>query len=261
VGELLKGLGWMRALRRAGVRLVRGATALAIEGEERCRAISFAAKGRRQCIETDLVLLHQGVIPNLEITEALGCEHVWDEAQLAWRPRLGPWCETSVPTVAVAGDCGGIEGAAAAALTGRLAALGALSRLGALSAEERDRRALPVRAALGRALRTRALLDRLYRPDTSIRVPADDGVIVCRCEEVTAGELRRAARLGALGLSQAKAYTRAGMGPCQGRMCGPTAAALIAAVRGVSEAEVEPYRSRPPLKPVTVGALAQISGP
>jgi len=261
VGELVKGLGWMRALRRAGVRLVRGVTALAIEGEAHCRAVSFSAKGRRQRIETDLVLLHEGVIPNVEITQALGCEHVWDEAQLAWRPRLGPWRETSVHAVAVAGDCGGIEGAAAAVLTGRLAALGALFRLGALSAEERDRRAPSVRLALGRVLRTRALLDRLYRPDTWVRVPADDGVIVCRCEEVTAGELRRVARLGALGLSQAKAYSRSGMGPCQGRMCGPTAGALIAAVRGVSEAEVEPYRSRPPLKPVTVGALARLSGP
>ena len=77
-----------------------------------------------------------------------------------------------------------------------------------------------------------------------------------RCEEVTAGAIRRAAALGATGPNQLKAYLRCGMGPCQGRVCAPTVAALIAEVRGLAPEEVPPLRPRAPYKPITVGMLA-----
>ena len=88
---------------------------------------------------------------------------------------------------------------------------------------------------------------------------ADDATLVCRCEEVPASEIRHAARIGAIGLTQAKAYTRCGMGPCQGRLCGPTVAALVAAERGMREDSVPPYRPRAPYKPITLGALASLA--
>ena len=93
-----------------------------------------------------------------------------------------------------------------------------------------------------------------------VRIPADDATLICRCEEVTAGELRQAVALGCAGPNQAKAFTRCGMGPCQGRMCGLTVSELIAAERGVSVAEVGCYRVRPPVKPLTVAELAGLDG-
>jgi len=63
-------------------------------------------------------------------------------------------------------------------------------------------------------------------------------------------------RQGCLGPNQAKAFLRAGMGPCQGRLCGPVVTELIAQARGVGQDEVGYYRIRSPLKPVTVGELA-----
>ena len=90
--------------------------------------------------------------------------------------------------------------------------------------------------------------------------PADD-VVVCRCEEITAGQIRRAVRLGAQGPNQVKAFIRCGMGPCQGRLCGPVASAVIARARGVPIAEVGTFRPRAPYKPITVGALAGLAAP
>ncbi len=258
---LAKGLAMLRGLKRAGVARIEGARGLRIEGTERCQALVFQAGGFSQRFDTELVLLHEGVIPNAHVSMALGCAHDWDEAQLCWRPRLGPWGETTVEGVAVAGDGGGINGAEAAEHLGTLAALGAAHRLGKLDAAARDKAAAPLRAALARLGGARRFIDLLYRPAMGQRVPADDAAIVCRCEEVTAGEIRRAARLGALGLTQAKAYTRCGMGPCQGRMCAPTVAAVIAAERGVDESAVAPYRPRAPYKPVTLGALASLRDP
>jgi bacterioferritin-associated ferredoxin len=78
---------------------------------------------------------------------------------------------------------------------------------------------------------------------------------VCRCEEIAAGAVRNVVRQGCLGPNQAKAFLRAGMGPCQGRLCGPVVTELIAEARNVDPGEVGYYRIRPPLKPITVGEL------
>ena len=68
-------------------------------------------------------------------------------------------------------------------------------------------------------------------------------------------------RLGCLGPNQTKAFGRCGMGPCQGRYCGLTVAELLAEAHGVGPEAVGYYRIRPPLKPVTLGELAQLAGP
>src|SRR5690606_42166464 len=136
------------------------------------------------------------------------------------------------PPVSVVGDGAGILGAAAAELTGALAALDIGHRLGRLSLSERDRRALGLRARLTRHRAFRGFLDRLYPPSGDILAVSDDGTVVCRCEEGTAGEIRHCVRLGSMGPNQLKAFTRAGMGPGRGRPCGLTAAELADAARG-----------------------------
>jgi bacterioferritin-associated ferredoxin len=87
--------------------------------------------------------------------------------------------------------------------------------------------------------------------------PSDD-TIVCRCEELTAGDIRKAAELGQPGPNQIKSFTRAGMGPCQGRQCGYTIAHILAEKQHRPVADVGYYRIRPPLKPLTLGELASL---
>jgi len=185
----------------------------------------------------------------------LQLDHRWDAAQLCWRPVVDEWGATALSTVSVAGDGGGIAGAQAAALSGRLAALDAASFLDKIDPGERDRRARPLRRALKRERAIRPFLDALYRPARSVLLPAD-GTIACRCEEVTVGQIRRAARLGAQGPNQAKAFTRCGMGPCQGRICGPIVGQVMADALDKPVAEIATYRPRAPYRPVTLGALA-----
>lgn len=252
---LIKGLGLLLAVRRAGIPVrycVRGIRAIGRHSLER-----VAWEGGE--IAADHLLLHEGVIPNVQVSLALQLRHEWDEVQLGWRPALDEWGQSSLPCVAVAGDGGGIGGAAAAVLSGRLAALDAAMLLGHIGADERGRRAVPIRAALDRERALRPFLDRLYRPTRRTLVPADDEVLACRCEEVSVGRIRRAVRLGATGPNQLKAFTRCGMGPCQGRICGPVAAAVIADALGKPIAEIGTFRPRAPFKPITVGALAELS--
>jgi len=248
---LWKGLGLIREVRRAGIPIRREVTGLRALGRDRVESVAWESGE----IAADLLLLHEGVIPNTQVSLALGLDHRWDDAQLCWRPLVDEWGATGLQTISIAGDGGGIAGAEAASLSGRLAALDAAAFLDKLDPAERDRRARPLRAALRRERAIRPLLDALYRPAPSVLVPRDD-IVACRCEEVTVAQIRRAARLGAQGPNQAKAFTRCGMGPCQGRVCGPIVSAVMADTLGKPIAEIGAYRPRAPYKPITLGALA-----
>jgi NADPH-dependent 2,4-dienoyl-CoA reductase/sulfur reductase-like enzyme len=251
---LLKGLAYVRTARRLGLQIVRAATGLRAEGDGRVQRVSWDG-GTLPC---DTLLLHEGVIPATHITRALGLEHEWDEAQLCWRPKLDAWGAASHDRVAVAGDGAGIGGWQSAVAAGHIAALDAAYRVGRLTQAARDSRARIPRFAAAKALALRPFLDRLYRPAPGVLAPGDDATIVCRCEEITAGQIRQVARLGATGPNQAKAYLRAGMGPCQGRMCGTTVAAVIAKERGMTIEAAGALRPRAPFKPLTVGELAAL---
>jgi len=258
-GYLNKGLAMLRELRASGVPFRRGVRGLAVSGAGRAEAVRYDWRGRRREQDVDLVLLHQGLAPNLNLALSLRCEHLWDESQRCFRPRLDPWGACSVPGVWIAGDGGGIAGARAAECSGALAALAAACSLGRISKHERDARAKPFLRERERHLAARAFLDTLYRPPAEILAPSEPRTVVCRCEEVTAGEIRRlATEQDCPGPNQMKAFTRCGMGPCQGRLCGLTVTELIAESRNISPAEAGYYRIRPPVKPVTVGDLAEL---
>ena len=253
--DLRKGLLWRREIARAGVPWI-NATDLRAEGDTALGRIRFRIDGHERSEPADLLLLHDGVIPSVQITRALGVAHAWDSGQRSWRPVTDAWGVTSQPNLLVAGDGAGIGGALAATCSGRLAALGAAHALGRVDAGARDAAAAPLRAERERYLALRPLLDARYAP----RQPQlDDTTLVCRCEEVTAGQIRQAAKIGALGMNQLKAFTRCGMGPCQGRMCAATAIEVMAQARGVPIEQIEPLRTRFPTKPLTLGELAALN--
>lgn len=82
-------------------------------------------------------------------------------------------------------------------------------------------------------------------------------VIVCRCEEVTLKEVRDLIAQGYKTIDEIKRISRCGMGPCQGRTCRSIIAAEIARARGIPVAGVEMPTARPPVKPITLGAVVR----
>jgi NAD(P)H-nitrite reductase large subunit len=85
-----------------------------------------------------------------------------------------------------------------------------------------------------------------------------DAMIVCRCEEVTGGEIAAATDEGARTLNDVKRRTRAGMGMCQGRWCSHAVAALVAEQSGQPLGALAPMTARPPVQPVPLGVLADL---
>jgi hypothetical protein len=252
-----KGFSLVAEVRRA-VPVIGRISELRAEGTGRLENVMFRQEdGGAQKMAADLLLLHQGVAPNVNLANAIGCRHVWDPVLLSFRPALDEWGGSSVPGIWIAGDSAGIEGADAAAPAGTLAALQAAFLLDAIDRSARDQAAVAPRRARMRALRGRRFLDLLYQPAPQFRLPEGD-TLVCRCEEVTAAQVEATLKLGVMGPNQMKIFLRCGMGPCQGRLCGLTVTEMIARGRGISPDAAGYYRLRPPVKPITLGELADV---
>jgi NADPH-dependent 2,4-dienoyl-CoA reductase/sulfur reductase-like enzyme len=257
-GDIMKGIGWKLSLRRR-VPVISDVADLEALGDERVHTIRYRTrKGKQTSVAAETLLIHEGVVPSIHPAMSMNCKIRWDDAQDCFAPVLDEWGETSHENVFISGDGAGIAGAKAAKLRGKLSALRVATKLGHLGERAAELAAGPLRRKLARELAIRPFLDALFRPRPQVFAPVDEAV-ACRCEEVTAGEIRRLAMIGQPGPNQLKAACRAGMGPCQGRLCGYTVTRILAEAQQRSPEDVGFYNIRPPLKPVTIGELASLN--
>lgn len=252
---LIKGLGLIHKIKRAGVQRFTGASDFnASQTADGNLSFTFQSRGRKLALITPLLLTHQGVVPSTHISRASGVPHLWNDAQKAYQPVTDQWGGTDVPGLHIAGDGAGIGGADAAKAAGQLAAYDILFQQGRMSEDRRNQSAAGPRAALRRAMAIRPFLDAAYAPIPELSNPAGE-TIVCRCEEVSADAIRKSCSNGAQGPRQVKTATRAGMGPCQGRMCDLTVRGILASCG----AKASVPRARTPIKPVKLGELAALA--
>ena len=261
--KMLQGVGCLARLYLSGCRVRRGWRVMAAEGRGRLERVLAAScegagrsSGRLVALPADGLAVGWGLVPNLELAMQAGCE-------LAYAPHRGGWVvaadqdlQTSVPGIFAAGEATGIGGGAKALVEGELAALGLLAYLGRDPGRRAADRLRDLRRqrrrelALGRAL---AAVTRISPQDLA-GVP--DDTVVCRCEDVTLGEIRRAVFAGSDSPAALKSALRIGMGICQGRTCGPVVLDLLALLTRQPPAALAPSGTRAPVKPVTLGALA-----
>ncbi|WP_319761846.1 NAD(P)/FAD-dependent oxidoreductase [Maridesulfovibrio sp.] len=255
---LFKGLQMKYAVKRAGVPVYTGCRDLSIIGKEQAEGLRFTCRGKKQEVAAATVLLHEGVIPNLRLTQLLNCEHEWYVPQRYWRPVLDQWGQTSVPGISVAGDGGGIFGGQVAEVAGHIAAINIAYQLDKFTDSERDRLAQPYLNKAKREKLIRPFLDHVFPPSRQALVPPDDETVVCRCEELTAGQIREAIAQGARHPSQIKIQTRAGMGPCQGRMCATTITEMIADSCSLDITSIGLPKARSPQQSLTIEQFASL---
>lgn len=254
---MFKGLGLMREIASSGVPVFKGARNLHILGKDKATGLEFEHKTGEQRVLSDRVLLHHGVIPHSNMSRSMGLAHIWNEAQHCWQVQTDAWGQSSIPHVSVAGDGAGITGADAAQSAGRLSALNILARLGRLTIETRDLEGQRDRAILAKMAPFRSFIDQLYGPEKNLCLPAHPDTIVCRCEERRLKDLREGFDQGARDPNALKSLTRCGMGPCQGRQCGPIVSGLLADWRQEPEAQVGYYRLRSPQRLLSLEELSR----
>jgi len=260
---IAQGLRYMVTLRRLGIPVLYRHVLARAEGTERVEQATLVhldKAGRtinERPYQVDAVCTGYGFLPSAEITRLLGCRHRFDDcgagALVVERDEDGA---TSCPGVFVVGDCGGIGGARVALSQGSLAGWATVRNLGRNVSEEGRSRIAKVRKALARDLAFQDALWHLFQAPPRADGPVDDEVFVCRCEEVTAGTLGRFIAEGVDEVGALKRLTRAGMGRCQGRYCGPQITRLCAQATGRAPDEFALFAPRFPVKPIPVIAVA-----
>jgi NADPH-dependent 2,4-dienoyl-CoA reductase/sulfur reductase-like enzyme len=254
-GLLAKGLYYMGWLRAHGVPIHNGIRPLRVSGDDRVTGIVWRdAAGREQQTACDAVGYGLALRSETQLASLAGCRFDFNRQDRAWLPSRDRAGRTSVAGVYVAGDGAGIAGADAAELAGERAALAVIEDLG-MSVDAARTQDLEKRlAAIGRV---RQALERTFPFPADWAATVPDDLVVCRCEEITAGTLRASvAHDGARELNRVKALTRIGMGRCQGRMCGAGAAELLAHALQVGPDEVGRLRAQPPVKPFPIRVMS-----
>lgn len=251
-----RGAGWLAGILRAGVPALSGHRVLCAHGEDAVEAVDVmpVGGGAVRRFGCDALCVGHGLVPATEAARLYGARHLFRPQRGGWVPVLDEWQRSSIPLLYVAGDGAGISGAAAAPLTGRRAAIAALLDIGRVRQDEAARLAANARREGAAASRVGAAMAGMMALRLALvaAIPAD--CVVCRCEDVTRREIEAALDDGARDLNQIKQFTRCGMGPCQGRMCGEAAAELAARRLGGREA-VGLWTPRIPLRPVPMAAL------
>lgn len=244
-------LGWLRA---HGVAVHQGVELVRAEGGDRVQAMHWRKAGREHQIACDGVGFGYALRSETQLADLLGCRFRYDGLQRGALPERDAVGRSSVAGVYLAGDGAGIMGADAAEWAGERAALALLADTGHLI--DAMRVALLERR-LSRVAEFRRGLERAFPFPVHWAANAPDELVVCRCEEITAGELRRCvADTGAREMNRLKALTRVGMGRCQGRTCGVAAAEILAHACAAPPDAVGRLRGQSPIKPLPFSAVA-----
>jgi len=242
-------LGWLRA---HGVAVHQGVRLARAEGDTQVQRMAWRDAEGEHSIACDAIGFGYALRSETQLADLLGCRFSYSELQRAALPERDAAGRSSVPGVYLAGDGAGIMGADAAEWAGERAALALLADTGhSVDAA----RAAALEARLSSTAAFRVGLERAFPFPADWAAGAPDDLVVCRCEEITAGELRRCvSQTGASEMNRLKALTRVGMGRCQGRTCGVAAAEILAQACAASPATVGRLRGQAPIKPLPFAA-------
>jgi len=247
---LAKGLYYRAWLTAHGIPVYQGATLSHIDGEQRVTGIHWD----QQEIACDAVAFAHALRSETQLADLLGCEFSWNALNRAWLPQRDAAGRSSVAGVYLAGDGAGIMGADAAQMAGERTALALLEDSGVAI----DHRRGPVlEQQLAGIQRFRHGLETAFPFPENWAAEAPDELILCRCEEVSVGEVRAVVDEGHWEVNRVKAHCRVGMGRCQGRMCGLAAAEIIAERSGREIQNVGRLRGQAPIKPLPFGVEVQ----
>jgi D-hydroxyproline dehydrogenase subunit alpha len=265
--KLPEAAGYLAALARHRVPVLRRHAVIAAHGDGRVQSVTVSrlderwapVPGTQRTLGVDVLAAGYGFVPQAELLGEAGARLVPGPETGTLVAVAGPDQQTSVPGLFAAGETTGVGGADLACIEGVAAGRAAAACSGhAGSVDRPPPGGSPARA--DRALRRfSALMHSVHALQPGWARWPDDGTVVCRCEEVTLGQLRAASDLGADDARSAKLLARPGMGWCQGRMCGPAVTALLDELRPGEAAGGgggEALAARPLAQPVPLGVLA-----
>jgi NADPH-dependent 2,4-dienoyl-CoA reductase/sulfur reductase-like enzyme len=215
-------------------------------------------QGTEKVYKTDCLALGYGFAPNIELPQLAGCRLEYSAGKGGWVVAVDDHMRTTVKNVYTAGETTGIGGAFKSINEGEIAAYAILGYFEKMNVDEFQRKIKQLVRQRKHHLKFAEYFNLLYRiPRDAWQEVADD-TIICRCEDVTMGDIRQAVTGGYRTPAALKVATRTAMGNCQGRTCGPIIYDILAALTGETRQSLDPITVRPPVKPVSLAVLADL---
>ena len=219
-------------------------------------------RGTETTWPTRSLAMGYGFVPNIELPVQAGCDVDYDKDKGGWVIRVNDHLETSVPGVYAAGEITGIAGAKKSHVEGMLVGLSILEKRGEMDQggirggdntfQQKYRRLIRQRR---HQMEYGVFLNELCRVPLSAYAAIPDDTVICRCEEITMGQIRKSTGQGFKTMGGLKKATRCGMGRCQGRICGPVISDIISALTARNPGEIGYSHCRAPVKNVGVSAF------
>jgi NADPH-dependent 2,4-dienoyl-CoA reductase/sulfur reductase-like enzyme len=232
--------GWLTA---HGIPVHQGVELDSIQGQQRVSSAQWRDGQQLKRLDCDAVAFAHALRSETQLADLLGCDFSWSSLNRAWLPTRDAQGRSSVEGVYLAGDGAGIMGADAAEMT----------LLGDTGHQIDQARRHTLQRKLDGIRRFRHGLETAFPFPEHWAAHAPDDMTICRCEEVSAGDIRQTVAEGHWEINRVKAMCRVGMGRCQGRMCGLAATELVAQAAGREVSSVGRLRGQAPIKPLPFG--------
>jgi NADPH-dependent 2,4-dienoyl-CoA reductase/sulfur reductase-like enzyme len=259
------GLGYVATLAKHRVPMLHGTAVIRCDGVGKLMQATVAAidstgnaiEGTERVFEVDAVCVGFGFLPANEIARSLNCQHDFDGERGALSIKQDESGRTSIPEIWVIGDSARVTGAKVAQSRGVLAGVAILRDLGRNVPESLKYEQQAASRKLRHHLRFQSALSRVYQAPLLEDQLADADTIICRCENLSLRQVQEQLS-GSIRTSGAlKRLTRAGMGKCQGRYCGPILTSMVARVSELPIDEFAVFRSQAPYQPTEIDIIAE----
>ncbi|MCX6581943.1 MAG: NAD(P)/FAD-dependent oxidoreductase [Candidatus Aminicenantes bacterium] len=212
--------------------------------------------GTEKIYKTNALAVGYGFVPNIEGPQSAGCHLEFSDRKGGWTVKVNEKLETSVENILAAGEITGVGGALKSINEGKIAAFSILHKFEKITGDDYSRQLKKLTNERRRHLAFMDLFNSLYRIPPGALLDIPDDTVVCRCEDITMGDIKKGIDMGFTTSRGLKTALRVSMGNCQGRTCGPVVFDLLSLLGKQEPGAIGPFHARPPLKPVSIDALA-----
>ncbi len=251
---LVKGLLYLLKGALGGITIQSGICSIRALGQDRVNGFAYTtSNGHTHEIACDAIAASFGLRSEAQLADLVDCSFTFDPLCRQWQPVCDRAGRATVNGIYLAGDGAAIAGADVAELAGERAALTLLADAGITVSRARTSQ---INRKLARHAHFRKALEIAYPFPGHLLERISSDTVVCRCEGITAGDIRQIIEKRApTEINRLKAFSRLGMGRCQGRMCGHVGAELLAIERGVEISTAGRLRAQPPVKPLPMAVM------
>ncbi len=261
--KIFEALVYMEEILRRWTKIKYGWEIVKAEGDGKLERVILAktdskgeiVKGSEKTVETNVLAVGFGFIPNIELLNMIGGETEYKKELGGWIIKVNDELETSIETVFSAGETTGIGGAEKSLIEGKLSAYSVLKKLNKIDNNIYVGKTSKLKKKRENYLKYASYLNSVFSINDNLYKSIDKDTIICRCEDVSFKEIKEAYNAGFDSLNSLKVFTRSGMGNCQGRTCGPIITEIIKAHNNGKIPEQ--FKIRKPAKPVSLSSLTE----